>query len=305
MEKINIEGIELINDSNTLNQLRKTINEAIDKRIETINLASFANDLSNKSFGYLKECFESMAPSLYSYTDGKKLLSKYTNIMKENKNLKQLHSIYENLRKVGKGCDLQYFFDNFTNYDWNIDKKTLKEDTKTLGDIVAEAYLYETYMGNDISLPIEKENLDYAIEYVVENKMTSTNLSKYTSALQFIKENVEKNENVFKFVKPGLNSKIDNMVNEFNEKYNDLSEDEIHIVNEITNSSNPEEVFNKYKENCKSKIEEKREVFKNDNDVNSLKRIDALVEQISKKDYSQETLVDDINNLIEISNIFN
>ena len=76
MKKINIEGIEQINDSSVLNQLRQDINEAIDKRIEKVKIAEFANNLSNKPFGYLKECFETLAPSLYEYSDGKKILAK-------------------------------------------------------------------------------------------------------------------------------------------------------------------------------------------------------------------------------------
>lgn len=305
MKKINIEGIEQINDSNVLNQLRQDINEAIDKRIEKVKIAEFAKDLSEKPFGYLKECFEAMAPSLYSYSDGKKVLSKYAKVIKENKNLKQLHTIYENVRSVDKNSDLTYFFEHFAGHDWKLDSKKLKEDVKKLGDVIAEAYLFETFMGNEINLPAEDAGFNYAVEYIVENKMNGSNLSKYSSALKIIKEHVERNENTsFDFSKIGKEQSIDNMIKEFNDKYSDLNEEEAKIVNEIISSKNPEDVFNSYKEKCKSKIEEKKQSFEKENDVDSVKRINTIIEQISKKAYSEETLADDINNMIEISNIF-
>ena len=302
MEKINIKGIEKINDTVTLIQLKEDINKAIDKRMEQVRLAEFANKLSQKSFGYLKECFESMSPNLFNSKDGKKILSKYSTLIKENKNLKSLHSIYENIRKTNKNSDLNYFFEHFTSQNWGLNNKTLNEDVKKLGNIVAEGYLYETYLGNEVELPQEDAIFNHAVEYIVENKMTGNNLSKFSSAIKILKEHVEKNEEISHFSNDSLNGKIDNMVKEFNEKYSDLDESEREIVNEITKSESPEKVFEIYKEKCKSKIEEKKENFKNDE--NSLKRIDTIIEQISKKVYSQETLVEDINNMIEISNIF-
>jgi len=303
MKKINIEGIEKIMDTSSLYQLKEDINKSIDERIERVKLLETANKLSEKPFGYLKECFEAMAPALFNTKDGKKLLNKYTNTIKENKNLKQLHTIYENVRSISKDADLDFFFDKFVSQNWNIDNKTLKEDVKKLGNIVAEGFLSM----NNFEFPEENASFDYAIEYIVENKMTGKNLSKYSSAIKIIKENVEKNEISLKEsfnYNENLNNRIDNMVNEFNEKYSDLNDEERNIVNEITNSSNPENVFNSYKDKCKQKITEKREQFEKDNDLNSVKRIDTIIEQISKKVYSENTLIDDISNMIEISNIF-
>lgn len=303
MAKINIEGIDKITDFKTLDELKNEINETIDNRIEKMNLASKANDLSNKPFGYLKECFEYMAPSLYEYKEGKKILKSYINTIRENKNLKELHKIYENIRKASKDGDLDFFIENFVGYNWNIDKKTLKEDVKKLGDIVAEAFLYESFNNNELSLPEEKVNVNYAIDYVCENKLNGSNITNYSAAIKIIKEEIEKHDSSNIFNKT---TKKDNntVVKEFNEKYNDLDEAEKKVVSEIVNNANPETVFESYKNKCKEKIEEKKEEFVKQNDTNSVSRLESILEQINKKKYSEESLVEDITNIIDITNIF-
>jgi len=303
MEKINIEPIKNMSDIDSLIQLKEDINSSIDKRIEELNLLNEANKLSEKPFGYLKECFETMAPDLFKFNDGKKIINKYSKTIKENKNLKQLHTVYESVRNISKDSDLNFFFDKFTSQDWNIANTTLKEDVKKLGMIVAEAFLTL----NKPVLPEENPSLDYAIEYVIENKVSGKNLPKYSAALKIVKEHVNKNEISLKESlgkKENIDDKIINMVNEFNEKFNDLEDDEKAIINEIVNSSTPENVFQQYKDNCKAKISEKRNYFEKENDTDSVKRIDTIIEQISKKEYSKDTLIEDICNMIEISNIF-
>ena len=304
MAQINIRGIKEINDFEVLNELKNEINEAIDNRIDTVNVALAANDLSNKPFGYLKECFEFMAPSLYEYKDGKKLIKKYIKTIKENNNLKELHSIYENIRMADKNSDLNFFVENFVSYRWNINKKTLNEDVKKLGDVVAEAFLYENFNNNEISFPEENVNLNYAVEYICENKMNSSNIANYSAAIKIIKEEVEKHDCTSSFLKKNIKKEANSVIENFNRKYDDLNESEKQIVNEIFNSKNSEELFNNYKEKCKKTIEEKRKTFVDEKDNASVKRIDNIIEQIDNKKYSKESLAEDISNIIDITNIF-
>ena len=249
-----------------------------------MNLASKANDLSNKPFGYLKECFEYMAPSLYEYKEGKKILKSYINTIRENKNLKELHKIYENIRKASKDGDLDFFIENFVGYN-------------------SEAFLYESFNNNELSLPEEKVNVNYAIDYVCENKLNGSNITNYSAAIKIIKEEIEKHDSSNIFNKT---AKKDNntVVKEFNEKYNNLDEAEKKVVSEIVNNANPEAIFESYKNKCKEKIEEKKEEFVKQNDTNSVSRLESILEQINKKKYSEESLVEDITNIIDITNIF-
>ena len=172
-----------------LEEFRKEINEACDRRAEYIKLCESAFNLTEKNFGYIKESFENLASELFKTTTGKKLINKYKNTIKENKNLSSLHSIYENVRKANVDTDINFFADTLSNTDWNIDRKTIKEDVKSLGMVLAEAYLY---LGDnaDLKSVCENKKLYEAIEFVAANKKSAKNITEYSNAIKLIKEDV-------------------------------------------------------------------------------------------------------------------
>ena len=284
---------------------RAQINEMCDKRNEFIALCEQANSLSEKPFGYIKEAFEALSPSLFNNPEGNKLLNRYTKVVKENKNLYTLHSLYENIRKAGKDMDVDFFVNNLANADWGVNSATLKEDTLKLGRVLSEAYLF---LGRDADsmLPKENKSLSMAIEYIAENKKTAKNIAEYSNAVKVIKESVVSNnsaKNMFECV--GADETTENLLKEFNEKYADkLSAEEINILKEISGSQDKETIFNKYKEACATKISEARKNFETNGDKASSDRLGVVLEQISNKNFSLETVGSDICSLIELSNIF-
>ena len=96
-------------------EYRNKINEECNSRIEFINIVKKADDLSNKSFGYIKECFESISPELFNTKEGKSILNKYTSVVKRNKNLSTLHNIFEGIRKSGKNTDFNFLIEQIMN----------------------------------------------------------------------------------------------------------------------------------------------------------------------------------------------
>lgn len=298
----------IINTFKTIKEVeayRQEVNEMCDKRTAFITLCEEANSLSEKKFGYIKESFESISPMLFKTNEGKKILNKYTKIIKENKNLSLLHTIYENIRKAGKNIDVDFFVNNIAETKWGINTNTLSEDTKKLGRVLAEGYLCIGESAKNI-LPKENSTLDKAVEYIAENIKTNKNIAEYSNAVKIIKENVLLNNNATDIFESSNNVELsDELIKEFNIKYTDkLTEEEVKTLKEISCSTDRESVFNKYKEVCANKITEAKSKFEKDGDKASSDRLQVVLEQIISKSYSKETVGNDICNLIELSNIF-
>nr|DAH50309.1 MAG TPA: hypothetical protein [Caudoviricetes sp.] len=297
-----------INDFKTIEEVenyRKEINEACDKRADFITLCEKADKLSHKPFGYIKDCFEAIAPELFESKEGKKIMSNYSKTIRENKNLSALHNLYENIRKSGKDMDIDFFANNIANTNWNVDKKTLSEDTLKVGRILAEGYLHLGKSAEDL-FPSENTVLELAVSYIAENKKTNKNIAEYSNAIKVIKENIsskESEENVFEST--DLDALVKSLLQEFNKKYSsELTEEEANALREVSSSENKEDVFNKYKNACQSKLSESKKDFEEKGDKSSSERMTAILEQVSNKTYSLENLGNDICGFIELKSIF-
>lgn len=300
-----------IKDIKTLKETQEKINCEINERLSEMRTNEFGKQLSESSFGYIKNCFEEFTPYLFENKEGKKIIKKYIKTIRENKNLGILHGVYESVRRTGKDTDVNYFINTLVSTEKDINKKTIKEDVKKLGDVLNEAYhivnknLPEKEESLDNILPENKESLNAAIEYVVENKSTTKNLPEFSFAIKTIREDIESREHSLVLSKSkDVNTNFDNLVESYNERYNDLSDTERKIVNEILSSSDSESVFNKYLKECLNKINDKVNYFISVNDNESVKRLNGIYEQIAKKKYSSETLSEDINNIVEITELF-
>lgn len=297
-----------INDFKTIEEVenyRNEINEACDKRADFITLCEKADKLSHKPFGYIKDCFEAIAPELFKSKEGKKIMSNYSKTIRENKNLSALHNLYENIRKSGKDMDIDFFANNIANTNWNVDKKTLSEDTLKVGRILAEGYLHLGKSAEDL-FPSENTVLESAVSYIAENKKTNKNIAEYSNAIKVIKENIsskESEENVFESTDLDVLAK--SLLQEFNKKYSsELTEEEANALREVSSSENREDVFNKYKNACQSKLSESKKDFEEKGDKSSSERMTAILEQVSNKTYSLENLGNDICGFIELKSIF-
>ena len=242
-----------------LEEFRKIVNEACDKRAEYIELCESAYDLTGKNFGYIKESFENLSPDLFKTRAGKKLINKYTKTIKENKNLSALHSIYESVRKANANTDIEFFTNTLSSSDFGVDKSSLVEDVKSLGMVLAEAYLYLGKDAND-SLIEENKNLYNAIEFIASNKVTAKNMAEYGNAIKLIKEDIS------------TRSVLGEKEQEFEDK----------------------------KGACISNLKEAIEKASDDDK----ERLMNVMEQLSKKQYSQDTFDDDMQKLNEIEKLF-
>lgn len=301
----------IINNFKTLTELenyRAEINELCNHRAEFIRLCEDANELTHKSFGYIKEAFEAISSELFKTNEGKKIINKYIKTIKENKNLATLHSIHENIRKASKDTDIDFFIKSITETKKPSNQKNISEDVKKIGRVLSEGYLYLGNSTKDL-LPVNENNLttlSAAVNYIVENKKNNKNIVEYSDAVKIIKNYInsgEEKQNVFERV--DLDDMSSKLIKEFNDKYKDkLTDEEIYIIKEITNSKDKESLFNQYKNSCITKITEAKNNFENNGDKVSVDRLNAVLEQINNKNYSLDTIAVDICSLFELSNIF-
>ena len=300
--------MDYVNTLNTIQEVesyRNTINEMCDNRHKFIVLCEEAKELSTKSFGFIKESFEALSPILFKSSEGKKLMNKYTKMIKENKNLSSLHTINENIRKAGSETDIDFFVNSLMVVEWGVNPSTLKEDTKKLGRVLSEAYLLVGEEAKSL-IPNENVSLSNAVNFIAESKKGTKNISEYSDAARIIKEHIRSKDakkNVFESI--DLDALAKRLVEDFNVKYSDkLTIEEANALREISSSKDRESVFNKYKEVCKSKITEAKKNFESKGDKASSDRLGVVLEQIASKSYVLDTVGADICSLIELSNIF-
>ena len=300
--------MDYVNTLNTIQEVesyRNTINEMCDNRHKFIVLCEEAKELSTKSFGFIKESFEALSPILFKSSEGKKLMNKYTKMIKENKNLSSLHTINENIRKAGSETDIDFFVNSLMVVEWGVNPSTLKEDTEKLGRVLSEAYLLVGEEAKGL-IPNENVSLSNAVNFIAESKKGTKNISEYSDAARIIKEHIKSKDakkNVFESV--DLDTLAKKLVEDFNVKYSDkLTIEEANALREISSSEDRESVFNKYKEVCKSKITEAKKNFESKGDKASSDRLGVVLEQIASKSYVLDTVGADICSLIELSNIF-
>lgn len=300
--------MDYVNTLNTIQEVesyRNTINEMCDNRHKFIVLCEEAKELSTKSFGFIKESFEALSPILFKSSEGKRLMNKYTKMIKENKNLSSLHTINENIRKAGNETDVDFFVNSLMVVEWGVNPSTIKEDTKKLGRILSEAYLLVGEEAKGL-IPNENVSLSNAVNFIAESKMGNRNISEYSDAAKIIKEHIKNKDskkNVFESV--NLDELAASLIKEFNAKYDGkLNSEEIAILKEVSCSENREEVFNKYKNACTVKITEAKKKFEANGDKSSSDRLGVVLEQISNKTFVLDTVGSDICSLIELSNIF-
>lgn len=301
MDITNITTAKNIKD---VEDIRAMVNEACDARIKSLRLAGRAAELSESNFGTLKETFENMAPSLFESSDGKKLISRYTNCISQNRSLSNLHMLHENVRKAHNGGDVDFFINNISSVDWNLEKDELKEGKASLGRIIAESYLL---LGESAEQFVSKDNekLNNALTFIAENKKTPKNLPEYSVAAKIIREHIEnKEESGNMFESKDLDKIAKEMIDEFNQKYDGtLTAEEYDIVKKISDGD-ASNLFEEYKASCLNSLDEARKGYIEKGDENSVKRLETIKEQVTSKKYNSQTVSEDIFNLMEILHVF-
>lgn len=299
MYKNIINEINSTNNVSELSALKMFIDEAIDKHMKNMIIKEKASKLACSSLGVIKETFENMSPELFKTTEGRKLIGSYKNIVKENKSLSTALMIFENFRKSLNESTVQYLFNDIEKYTEKVDVKQLHEGINELGDVLYSSYML---LGEDADIHIANENKTYdnAVMYIIENKKKLSNSVNFANANSVITEHVKKQ--VVNTINDEYNKLIESISNAFNGYFDNENVNDVKIDEYKTK----EMAFEAYKHECMTKINEVITSMENTENVNEeeLNKIKTIYEQVSKKEYSKETINSDITNLIGITKCF-
>lgn len=301
-ETLNYNDISKIKDITTLNLLKESFDKDFDKQKKIVENLELAHTMSLKGFGYIKEAMEALSNDLFKTKEGRAILGRYINCVKESNELKKMHLLFECVRKANKDVDVYSYINEATSMIGNVDAKKYHNDTMKLGKILGEACLY---LGKERVNGVNyiDNTLCEAIDFVGTHEKTPKTLAEYTEHCQIIKEHVSLHETQRKQFQDSSNKEsLEKSIDEFNKKYGDeLNENEQNLVKELLGNGNKEEIFERYKTACVNKLQEKQSFFNKEGDASSSERIGIIMEKVSQKKYNCETVNSDVFNLIEIA----
>lgn len=294
------ESILSLKTMGEVEEFRSRVNEMCDRRTEYINLCSTAADASMSDFGAIKEAFEGISGELFKKRDGRKLINRYAETVRESKNLKSLNRIYEAMRKAESASDLKYFITSLLENEWESDKATVDEDVRKLGRILSEALLLIGDSG--FRMPASDRRLSNAVRYIMENRKNSRNIAEFSMAADILEERIsarrrEKPSSPFDEGCCGRSAL--EMVSELNEKYSSLSDTEKAVLHEVYTSTDRRAVFEKYKKQCEENLMEVMRTFRDKGEIESSRRINEIIEKVQEKEFNPDTVAYDIMKMTE------
>lgn len=280
------------NDYKAYDYAKSILDEAIEDAKEE---KALMEEMNTTNFGVLNHIFESELPSLLK--NNKKAVREVIKTIKEDNNLKSQFNFYNVIKEQynGKVAEAKDVLETLVKLVCeNVDQKSIKASNKKLRKVMVENGVKPTsFIDEDTMSLYENGNVILTTKRTTEN--TIPLIESYDNVCQWMK----------KHAKDKKESKdIDTMIREFEEKLKtNLNESEISFVQQITDFRTPiaeqrkEKLFNKFKNECVSKI---NDLLKEDGDNDELK---ALSEQINGMKFNKDSIVTDIAKLLEIRDI--
>lgn len=286
-----------LNKSNDLSALKESFNKIIDKKIADAKLNEKIADTSKLSFFESKTIIDSILDKLYESTDGKRVISSYVKLIKENKTATKLYQIVESISSSDSddALSVAHFVGDMCN---EIHKKELCECEKEIRSILSEAFRvvpidYDSILSDSKKL---NESVDYLCSHKRSMKTMNEHINRINNISDIIKNNVNTeavNESLGTSNKELLESLNTLMANDFkvweNKVIKDLSLCEM-------SSSKKSDLFEDYKNDCIKVIDEMIE----ESELDDKARLFSIKEKLNEKVYSEETLTEDLFKLAEL-----
>ena len=281
------------------NKERQQANELYDQAETEANLAMSKTSMlygENRNFGIIYHVFENNAENLFKTKKGKQAIKGIINLIKENKVLKEQHTIYNTFKTIDedieKNVGTSAYVSNLLEHINLLDTKEIVENNDRL------ISMFEKYGLNEmVQIDDDTFKLYEAIEYVITHKLGFNNAKDYLVSSKIIEEHLQKN-----IVKSNINesnaSSTDEMINELKNRYKyALNEDEQRVIDVLSENSNTEETFNKYKEKLTENI---KNIINNTADITVKEKLNEVINSVNCMVYSKQTIVEDIVKLMKI-----
>jgi len=283
-------------DFNAYKYVKDMLEEAIE---ENKHEKELMNELNTTNFGILNHIFESELPTLIK--TNKKGVREVIKTIKEDKNLKNQFSFYNVIKEQydSKHAEIispEMILEKLTKIVCeNIDLKTVKASNNKLRKVMIENNIIPSDFVDDESRKL------YESGNIILTKKKSTNnmiplIESYDAVCKWM--------TAHKDDKKDNGQDVDTLIEEFENKLKtNLNESEMSFVQEITDFRSPiaekrkENLFNKFKNECISKI---NDMLKEDSENTELK---GLSDQINEMTFNKDSIVKDIAKLLEIRDI--
>lgn len=281
---------------NEAEECRKKANDTYDKANKLYCLENTDRDKlygKNRNFGICYHIFEDSLLKNMKSRNGQKFINEVSNLIKRNKVLKEQFDIYNSICNKKNVSEPEKYVDGIMECvsRMNIDRKEVKEMNDKLIDLIESNSNVDKL--SDISPDTLKLYED--VEYIITNRKTINNIDEF---------NRVKNSLTEKFNKSKGNTDVDNVsesyektLSEISEKYDDLSDDELKLVESIiSKNTDKTALFNSYKKETLDNVDE---AISKSSDEDKEQWVN-IKNALNEKKYDEKKVVDDILNFIEI-----
>ena len=244
----------------------------------------------NRNFGVIYKIFESNTVNLLKDKPSQKKLKKIMGLIRENKVLNDEFNVYNAFTNPTNVTNPSEYVAEAISLVTRYPKKTIRENNEKLINLFKEYNLNE-----NISVDDNEIELFENIEYLLLHNKDFKNINKYNEIQNKLCEYVSENNVML------TESTIDDMyeakINEVVEKHkNELNEDEINLIMEVSDHVRAKKLFSKYKTEVASLVNEQIASGKDAESWN------AVLDKINSKVYEQKTALTNIAEFIEIKN---
>lgn len=245
----------------------------------------------NRNFGVIYKIFESNTKNLLRDKSSQRKLKKIMGLIRENKVLNDEFNVFNAFTNPTNVTNPNEYVSEAISLVTRYSKKVIRENNEKLINLFKEYNLNE-----NISIDDNEIELFENIEYLLLHNKDFKNINKYNEIQNKLCEYVTEN-NVMLTESVNIDDLYENKLNEMIDKHGkELNEDEINLIMEVSDPVKAKKLFNKYKTDVVSLVNEQINTGK---DVESW---NTILEKINSKVYEQKNALTDIAEFIEIKN---
>lgn len=295
MNKINF------NDSNTLKRFKESFESVLNEKIENALISETVKSIEKMPFGTIKNIFEGITDRLSESRKGKNLIGKYVRTIKENNDLRTLYSVYDIIEKPSYLENSNIFLSEAVAIAKDINKKNVEEAKKSVVNIVKECITLSNITNDELNSLINKnKELNESINYLISTNKNASNIFDYVNKMEYVNGYI--NENAPKEGKEVVEKSVKELIGDLNESLIGLSESEARAMRDLIlvdlSKCDKKQLFEQYKENC---INSMNNIIESTDNVEEKSRLSTMREKLMGKEYSEETLKEDIINLSKLN----
>lgn len=296
-QKFMNESLDKYNSGNVAEAktLRRKANKLFDLYESRANTKENKRDMlygDNRNFGIMYHVFENNLNRLFNTSRGKDAIGSIAKMIRENKILKTQFNIYNNIKNTTIN-EAKGYADKVISTMPHLKRKEVKEANDKLLDTFERVGINET-----VYIPDADVDLYEAVEYIMFNKPTLTNMNDYDECRKVLDEHVEhviESRDTYNATK-AFEEKLEAMQETIDKELND---DERELIEAMSKS--PEESERIFTQN-KKKLQNKLNETISSADKDSKDSWKAILEKINKKTFSEATALKDTAEMIEIYN---